>query len=236
MARGSYTPEAARAARAVRFAVVALVVLIAVAAALYLTGRLGPTGVAAEDLSRVLLVAAAPDETGDVVAQIIAIADVSGSATTLEAVSPAASVTIPGTTYGTLADAYPFGGGAGVASALARARGGDSLPYVALNAAALTAALEEAGGVRITLPAPMSVFDGENLFTLSAGAQTLDPAEVGAVFKGAPYLEARDRTELDAELAPLVAALVADTGFEAVETDLSAEAYAALQSALAVAP
>ncbi|MHB8050915.1 MAG: hypothetical protein ACYDHQ_06815 [Coriobacteriia bacterium] len=233
MARGSYTPEAARAARAVRIAVAALVVVVAAVVVLFMTGRIGPTGVAAEDLSRVLLVGAAADENGDVVAQIVAIADVSGAAVTLEPVSPAMSVTIPGTTYDTLADAYPFGGGAGVATSLARAEGGDPLPYVALSASALDAALEQEGSVTLTLPAPMSVFDGEELFTLASGTRTLTPAEVAAVFKGAPYLEPGDRTELDAELAGLFAELVSTTSYEDAGTDLTEAAYAALQSSLA---
>ncbi len=226
------TPEAARAAHAVRIAVGALVVVALAFVALYATGRLGPTGVAAEDLSRVVLIGAAPDETGDVVAQIIAIADVSGATASLEPVSPARAATIPGTTYDTLADAYPFGGGEGVAAALARATGGDRLPYVALNARALGAALEREGSVRLTLPAPMSVFDGEELFTLAAGTRTLDPDEVGAVFKGAPYLTDAQRGELDAELSGLLATLVTDTPHESAQTDLSADAYAVLQSSL----
>lgn len=219
--------------RSVRIAVLALVVVVAAVVALYLTGRLGSTGVATEDLSRVVLVGAGADENGDVVAQIVSIADVSGAGATLEPVSPAMSVTIPGTTYDTLADAYPFGGGAGVATALARARGGDPLPYVALSASALEAALEQQGSGKLTLPAPMSVFDGEELFTLSSGAQELTPAEVAAVFKGAPYLSADERAELDIELAELLASLVAETPFDQVDTDLSGAAYAALQSSLA---
>lgn len=232
MARAVHTPEAARAARAIRIAVGALVVVAAAVAVLFATGRIGATGVAAEDLTRVLLVGAAADENGDVVAQIVAIADVSGTGATLEPVSPAMSVTIPGTTYDTLADAYPFGGGAGVASALARARGGDPLPYVALSASGIEAALEQEGSVTLALPAPMSVFDGEQLFTLASGTRTLGPAEVAAVFKGAPYLTRTERAELDAELAGLLARLVGTTSYGDASTDLSAEAYATLQSAL----
>lgn len=233
MTLGAYTHQAARAARGVRIAVAAIVVVAAVAVALLVTGRIGPAGVAPEDLSRVLLVGAAADENGDVVAQVIAIADVSGSTATLEPVSVATQVTIPGTTYDTLADAYPFGGGQGVAAALARAEGGDPLPYVALDARTLGAALEQEGSVRLKLPAPMSVFDGDELFTLPSGTQALAPTEVAAVFKGAPYLEPGDRTQLDAELAVLLAQLVSSTDYEAAGTDLPEESYAALQSALA---
>jgi len=235
VALGTQMPEAARAVRSVRVAVIALVVLAAIVVGLFVTGQLGDASVAPGDLSSVLLVGAGVDEDGGVVAQVVTIADVSGATTTLEPVSPARAVTIPGTTYDTLADAYPFGGGAGVAEALARSQGTDPLPYVALNGDAFAAALEQEGRVTLELPAPMSVFDGEDLFTLSSGAQSLTPAEVGAVFKGAPYLTADERAELDGALAVMIARLVATTSYDAVSTDLSEEAYSELQAALATA-
>lgn len=231
MGRGANSHEAARAARNVRIGVIAIVVVALAAAALWYTGKLGGRGVSAAELEQVLLVAAAPDETGDVVAQVIAIADVNGAAPA--AVDPATAVTLPGTTYATLADAYPFGGGSGVAAALARTRGGDPLPYVTLNAAALSAAVEAAGGVSLELPAEMSVFDGEELFILPKGSQELTAGEFGAVLKGAPYLSARQRAELDTELARVTAALVADSAYTDVETDLGEDAFATLTSVLA---
>jgi hypothetical protein len=231
VALGTQTPEAIRAAHSVRIAVIALLAVAVAAGALWTAGRLGAAPVAPEELSRVLLVGAAPDETGDVVAQVIAIADVRGGVA-LEPVSPATSVTIPGTTYSTIADAHPFGGGAGVAEAFARRQGGEPLPYVALNARALAAALEREGSISLDLPAPMSVFDGEDLFTLSAGSQALEPAEIGAVFKGAPYLSDAVRSELDAELCGMLAQVIISTPYPEVDTDLTDDAYAALQAAL----
>lgn len=233
MARGAKSHEAARAARNVRTGVIAILAVAIVAAGLWYTGRLGGRGVSAEDLEKVLLIAAAPDDTGDVVAQVVAVADLSGSAHSLDAVDPATAVTLPGTTYSTLADAYPFGGGAGVAQALARAEGGEPLPYVTLSASALMAAVEAAGGVTLELPAEMSVFDGEDLFILSRGRQELTAAEFGAVLKGAPYLGTRERGELDAELARVTAALIADSAYTDVDTDLGEDAFAALTGALA---
>ncbi|KUK47810.1 MAG: hypothetical protein XD74_1604, partial [Actinobacteria bacterium 66_15] len=179
-----------------------------------------------------------PDENGDVLAQVVALVDV--GAGSIEPVSPATEVTLPGTTYGTLADAYPFGGGAGVAEALARARGGAAPAYLALDASALRSAVAKAGGVEITLPAEMAVFDGETLYTFAPGAVTLSADDLGAVFKGAPYLTDAQRSELDAELADMLATLLAewpgglkaasDTG--AVATNLSSGALAGLQDVL----
>lgn len=210
-----------------------LIVAVALAGALVYGSWNGAARVSAEELTRVLIVAAAPDETGAVVGQIIAIADV--RAGTFEAVSPALEAAIPGTSYSTLADAYPFGGGRGTAEALARAQGEEPLPYVAIDAQALRDAVTEAGGLRVTLRAPMSVFDGEELYTFETGAQTLDAAELGAVLKGAPYRTAELREKLDAELATgLLAVLAAspETLAEASDTNLSPEAVALLQDRL----
>jgi hypothetical protein len=67
VARGAKSQEAARAARNVRTGVIAILAVALLAAGLWYTGRLGGRSVSAEDLTQVLLVAAAPDETGDVV-------------------------------------------------------------------------------------------------------------------------------------------------------------------------
>ena len=75
--------------------------------------------------------------------------------------SPALEVTIPGTTYSVLGDAYPFGGGAGTVEALARREGGEPLPYVGSSPKASRLRLRRQGPCSVTLPADMSVFDGE---------------------------------------------------------------------------
>ena len=67
---------------------------------------------------------------------------------------------------------------------------------------------------------------------IAPGPTTLTADELGAVFKGAPYLNAAQRAELDAELADMLTALLAewpgglasaaDSG--AIVTNLSPEA------------
>jgi hypothetical protein len=141
----------------------------------------------------------------------VTVLDLSATPPRLEPISPATGVSIPGTTYNTLADAYPFGGGAGVANALARSRGGKPPAYLAIGPDALVRAVDQAGGVTIELPAAISVFDGERLYALAAGRVTLDGAELGAVFKGAPYLSSRERAALDEELAHAIARLLAES-------------------------
>lgn len=202
--------------------------------ALYLTGIITPSTVSAEELSRVLVIAASPDENGDIVGQIIVDAEVTADGVGVVPVSPALKVAIPGTSYSSLGDAYPFGGGAGTAEAYARATDGTPLPFVAITAQQLAEAVQAAGGVTVDLPAQMNVFDGEQLYSLKEGRQTLSAAELRAVLKGAPYLTTGQRTELDEALASaLVEALQSspDTLADA-ETNLAPEAVARLRTAL----
>jgi hypothetical protein len=123
-------------------------------------------------------------------------------------VSPATPVSIPGTSYDTLADAYPFGGGAGVAEAYARATGITPPAYVALAPDALMRAVDAADGVTLELPVDMAVFDGEPLYVLAPGTRAISAEELGAVLKGAAYLTAQERSALDAELGRAVCALL----------------------------
>lgn len=213
---------------------VTLALLAAAAVVAFATGVLGSATVSAEELDRVLIVAASPDENGDVVGQIIASADLSSGQLVLEPFSPATPVTIPGTSFSELKDAYPFGGGKGTAEALARAEGGEALPYVAISAGQLSSAVRAAGGVRLTLPEALSVFDGETLYSLEEGQQNLDADELQALFKGAAYLSESNRTKLDAELAEMLRAVLAASPetIDAADTNLDESARARLKAAL----
>jgi len=216
-------------------AVVAVLVIAGAAVLLNRAGVIGPRGVAAEDLGRVLIVAASPDENGDVMGQIIMVADVTKSPAALAAVSPATEVRIPGTTYSTLGDAYAFGGGEGTARALAQIEGGEMLPYVAISSGELADAVAAAGGMRVTLPAAMSVFDGHDLFTFKEGPQTLSASRLQAVLKGAPYLADDERDALDASLAEGLAGVLASepgTLRDALRTDLGPDALARIAASL----
>lgn len=215
-------------------AALVVAVLLIVGAVAYATGLIGDATVSADEFDRVLLVAASEDESGAVVAQIIAVADLSGAEAALEPISPVLRVTIPGTSFSELKDAYPFGGGRGTARALARAEGGDALPYVAISGTQLADAVRAAGGVSVRLPVPLSVFDGERLFTLQAGTQQLDADELQAVFKGAAYLTAAEREKLDAALTvALQEALAASPEtIDAADTNLDESARARLKAAL----
>ena len=249
-AKAAWPSAPAARARRTRVLVTALVVLVLAAAALVAlieTGVIGSQGVSAEELARVALIAAAPDETGAVIAQVIVLVDVSKQPAEATYLNPATPVTITGTSFNTLADAYPFGGGAGVADAIARAGKvpGEAPAYVAVGPEALAEAVDAAGGLTFRLPADMAVFDGETLFTFRPGRRAFSAAELTAVFKGAPYLEPEERAELDEELGRAFAALLAewpDAGLQQaaenadISTDISPDALITLVEALTALP
>lgn len=158
------------------------------------------------EISRVLVVVALPDESGDVVAQTVAMVDL--SAGRVESVDPSMPVTIPGTSYSALRDAYPFGGGAGVAKALAQARGGEPLPYLVVGSDAMSDALAASQGLAIDLPEPMAVFDGERLYEWSAGpVRITSVSELRAILNGAAYLSASGRESVLQQVAEGVVSL-----------------------------
>ncbi len=195
------------------------------------------------EADRVLIMAATPDDTGALVAQVIAEADLTQSPAVIASIEPSLTVTIPGVTYDALQDAYAFGDGRAVAEAYAGAQKGatEPLPYIAVPAEALYDAVGVAGGITVTVPAQMNVFDGERLFTFEPGEMTITAEELPALLRGAPYLQPRERAQLQEDLAVELARLLAtwpgglavavEEG--ALESDLAAEALDAAQERLA---
>ncbi len=163
-----------------------------------------------EEADRVLIMAAAPDDTGALVAQVIAEADLTQSPAVIASIEPSLTVTIPGVTYDALKDAYAFGDGRAVAEAYAGAQAAsEPLPYIAVPAEALYDAVGVQGGITVTIPAQMNVFDGERLFTFEPGERTITAEELPALFRGAPYLAPRERAQLQEDLSVELARLVA---------------------------
>lgn len=232
-ARGS--ADRPKGLRVLVLAVLLTALLAAGGFALYRVGMVRLPAASAESLTRVLIVAASPDEDGDVVGQMLVIVDLRESPLGIEAVSPDLRVTIPGTTYTRLGDAYPFGGGSTTAVALGRALGEDRLPYLAMTPEELAAAVDEAGGVTVAVPAPMSVFDGDRLYVLKTGTQSLDSGDLRALLMGAPYLTQGQRDELDASLAEALVRVLAASpeAVGAMDTDLGRDALARLKRTLA---
>lgn len=189
-ARGSNVASSASLAGAVRGGLLAgLVAVLAIAAAVaYL--RMSGVRLPFErprEVERLLVIGALADENGELVAQVIAEADLARGV--VASIEPSTPATIPGTTYASLRDAYPFGGGTGVARALAAVRGGDALPAIALDEAALARVFDSGGRFEVALAEPMSVFDGERLYEFRAGTVTIaSVSELRAMLNGAGYL------------------------------------------------
>lgn len=178
-------------------AVVGLLSSAALGAYVWWSGGLEGSSVSADDVALVLVL---PDEQGVAIPRTITRYR-DGAATHVD---PLATARIPGTTYDALRDAYPFGGGAGVASALAEAQGtGSQVPaYVVVDLDGWLA-LAATGGGPLTLDVPehMEVFDGEWLYTFAEGVQRIEAGEVAALLSGAEYLEAPQRESLRIQVA-----------------------------------
>ncbi len=232
-ARQSRARGASSVAGAVRGGVLAglLVVVVAGAALAYL--RLSGERLPFErprEIDRVLVVVALPDENGDVVAQCIAVADLARGV--LTSIDPSTTVTIPGTTYASLRDTYPFGGGAGVAQAVADLRGDEPMRWIALGPDGVFHVLGRAGQFGVQVDEPMSVFDGERLYDFPAGIVSVRTvSDMRAILNGAAYLsESARRNVLESVAAGIVDAIATyEDGIGAaikagvVESDLTPE-------------
>ena len=221
-----------------------LVFIVVVGAALGVYVALGHRlpGQGKAESGRVLIVAGVPDENGDLVAQVIVDVDTTDTSgpTSLYSVDPTSAVTVVGTSYGRLRDAYAFGGGARVSETYARLNGGVTLPYIDLGPAAVAEAVKASGGVTLELPSAMNVFDGERLYTFPAGKVLVNAEEFRAVLNGLAYLPESERVSVLAQAAERVTTFVAeypgglsdavDGGL--VTTDLGADDVAAFVTRL----
>lgn len=189
--------------------------------------------------TRLLLIAGSQDDTGAVVAQVIALVDT--QAGTVTAIAPETPATISGTNYSQLKDAFPFGGGAAVAQTYANASNTAQLSFIAVSPAELLQAIDGLATVEVTLPASMDVFDGDVLHTFTKGAQTVSAIQFAAIVKGRPYLTSRERADLDQSLAEALTHIVGvwPGGLQqavtdgAVTTDMLTQAIGTLEPQLA---
>lgn len=156
-----------------------------------------------------------------------------------DAVDPRTQVTVAGTSYDRLRDAYPFSGGAGVAAAYGASGGSEPVPFLALPAD-VTADLVGEAGVTLALGEGVAAYRGGALYRLPAGRHTYRGAELGALLASVDYLADADRSLVENAVAEAVArALVRDPQAlasiveqDASATDLSPGALDALIEAM----
>jgi hypothetical protein len=210
--------------------VIVVVCLLAAGVAGYM--YLSRTGVLTRvaSLDRVVIVFASHAEDGAEVAQVVA--QVTDEGRTVRLLDPQEAVTIPGTSYDRLADAYPFGGGQAVADALTGPKG-VSGAYVDVQEARWIALLQRGAAVEVDLPKPLEVFDGTRLVSFAEGTQAVPAVDVPALLRGVAYLGTTERMRVvEAVGEASLAALAREGATAGARTDLTAEAYAKLIAAL----
>ncbi len=220
---------ALRAARNGAIAALVILVVAGVGGWLYAsrTGALSRI----DSLDRVALVFASHGEDGTQLAQVVALVTRDGSS--IDFIDPGTKAVIPGTSFSKIRDAYAFGGGKGVAAALEK-RAGGPVAYVDVPEDSWEAALAQAGGVTVSLPQSMEVFDGTTLASFSEGTSTVPASHVPLLMQGLTYMgvEQQRRDIAQAVAKASVEAFAGWKGAPSVATDLSDEAFARLMGRL----
>ena len=186
-------------------AILALVLAAVLGAGGYLYSRSveGITDVRPQD--RVVLIFESPAEDGATVAALVAVVG-DGH---MRDVSPDTKVTIPGTSYSRLSDAFVFGGGAAVARALGEGKNGGRVAFVSVPESEWRAAIEASRGVELDVQDKVTVFDGRKLTTIPAGKHRLSADDVAALLRGLSYVSPSQsqaiRRELERQLAGALA-------------------------------
>lgn len=161
-----------------------------------------------EPPSQLLVVAVTEDPDGVAVAGIVWRVSAAGD---VEVLDPYLEVSIPGTTYSSLRDAYAFGGGEAVAQAYADASGSPALEWVVLPATEWQATVAEAGGVQVTVPESTNVFIADELYVIDQGEQTLGGDEVAALVSAEASVDEAVARRVNEGVGAAIARLVADS-------------------------
>ncbi|MDP2182299.1 MAG: hypothetical protein Q8K99_06995 [Actinomycetota bacterium] len=159
-------------------AVLGLVVVALVAVGLYVFRGDELLGVSGSP-SDLLVVLETTEADGAHVAGVILHIEVGEETCTVEVVDPLAQVTLPGTSYTALKDAYPFGGAGSVAEIWADEAGRETPSWVALPEAVWGEIVDAEGGVVLDVPNPVNVYaDGEFVAIPAGAAQRLDSSAI----------------------------------------------------------
>lgn len=182
----------------------------------------------------VLIALVLPDADGVSAVRAVEVFERAGGALRTSPIDPLTSATVPGTSATTLAEAYAFGGGEGLARAYSQVSGGVSPVWVVVEPTAWTA-LMGASALRVTLPADMEVFDGNQLYSYAQGDASFPAAEAAQVMNGAAHLAARDRAVLRMAIGDQLLVAIAQqrlTSESGIGTNLTTEELAIWLSAL----
>ena len=178
-----------------------------------------------DNLDRVAIVFSSHSQDGAQIAQVIAL--VTNDGHSVEFVDPGMHVTIPGTSFGHLRDAYPFGGAAAVAQLLAP-RAGERVAWVDVPEGRWVKLLEAGPSVQVALSARMNVFDGNRLATFPSGESTVSARDVPLLLIGAEHLPAAQRDSVRSSVATASLAALSQLKPAEAASDLSPQALAQL--------
>ncbi len=186
----------------------------------------------------VLVALVLPDSEGVSTVHAIEVFERAGGAIRTSPIDPLTSATVPGTSATTLAEAYAFGGGDGLAGAYSQVKGGVVPVWIVVEPQGWDTLMGSAP-VSVIIPADIEVFDGKELFSYAAGDASFPAAEVAQVMSGAAYLSAGDRANLREAVGDQLIGAVAASGLNSesgIATNLNADELAIWLTALKSAP
>lgn len=214
-------------------ATLAVVVVAAAVAGLLLLRPAAKVGTAQAAPSEVVVVFALPGEDKAVTAQMVAAVDYATGA--YELVDTTKTVSIPGTSYSALRDAYPFGGAEAIATALADGKAAASTAWVDVSPEAWKRLL--AAGFDTTMTEAFDTYDetADRYSEFEVGPQHVAVEDLAGLVNGLPYLAetARAVPTQGLALASLRALAAAKPG-PGIETNLTTAQWSAFVTTLKV--
>ena len=201
---------------------IALLLVAGVAAAVALHVGVLPAKSAATP--RIVAVAfVLPGSDGVIAPRAIDVYLATASGWTVRSVSPSTPVDVSGTGGSTLADAYSFGGGEGLKSAVGSTLGVPVDAWVIVDESTWLR-LHGAAALSLDLPADIEVFDGSRLYSFAKGNAHVAADELAQVLAGSAFLSAGQSAQVRAGVGDAVGRALAGNAARAVgsvHTDMS---------------
>ncbi|TLM80133.1 MAG: hypothetical protein FDZ70_01980 [Actinobacteria bacterium] len=186
--------------------IIAAVVVLAL-----VIGNIGSPEPASSAPERVLIVFESVDPEGVQVAW--AALDVDLAAGMVREVDTSSSAPVAGTTYDTLRDAYPFGGGQAVAVAYSAVGSAPVLPSLVVRGPQWRSMLTRPTSATVTFDRSMSVFTGERLVDFPEGPNEVSGQDLPALLLASVSLDPAAARGVRAAVASVTAdTLLADPG------------------------
>lgn len=201
--------EAVSMLKSIVIGAVAALVLVAIVVVL-VVGHVIPLGSASSSVSEgpVVVGLVLPDTSGVATLRVADVYVRSTGSWTMRSVSPSTPVVVAGTGGSTLADAYSFGGGAGVARALRNQTSSRAASWVIVDEQGWDR-LRAGAPLTVVLSSAIEVFDGSRLFSFPSGSSSISPTETPELLDGAAYLAATQNQKLRADVGDALASSLA---------------------------